>query len=237
MIGMRQVYFCLEMPGKEGYFGGIATIISEYLSAHALFEKEGYSVHLLSCSRESVRWLKNSKLQNIAYAIKQKKEARREIGQSDVLHIHTSKGWLLLKDSFLIRYIKKKVRCKVVLTIHFADFQNIFYRNKVLQYLQFRGIGDADRIILLSKKTKDEFVCHGMPSEKIAVSYTFHNMKTEKFPIKRSGTLKLLFVGSLDQRKGILDLLQILNDFKLEDFHLDICGKVTMPDVGASCII
>ena len=57
--------------------------------------------------------------------------------------------------------------------------------------------------------------------------YTFHGFEKTQLK-KKDSIVKLLFVGSIDRRKGIIDLLDVLIELKDElSFELYICGKIT----------
>ena len=213
------------MP-RDNYFGGVATIIKNYLSNRDVFEKYGYDISLFDYFSEKLYKLKNSKWYYHIHAIFQTKALLRRIkGEKDsIIHIHTSRGWLLLKDLFLARAIKKRRGNTIGLTIHFCDLDKILYRNPKIRKLEIQFIKKyIDFLVILSRQTIMEFEQVGVESSKLYLLYTFHNFDVPQMPVKSKDKVNLLFVGSFDQRKGLIDLLSTLLDINLP-FHFNICG-------------
>lgn len=231
---MRKIVFCFSMPHNGGYFGGIANIINQYMMSREIFFENDFDVELFDYYDEKVAAIKNSKERNIVYGIKQRKALVKALGKdfSDIVHIHTSRKWLLLKDLLLCKYLKKNTKALTVITIHFADIDKILYSNSVLRRIQMNLMNSfVDKIILLSQNTKKEFVEAGIEQNKLEVLYTFHSFNNTKTS-EVSVPVNLLFVGSLDKRKGIIDLLKALKCLKNEySFILHICGQLTDPEI------
>ena len=119
---------------------------------------------------------------------------------------------------------------KIVLSIHFADQEKILIKNPILRKLELKVINQyVNHVVFLSEKTKNAFIKTGLNESKASVLYTFHNFGgaiLEKSSIGLNAPLRILFVGSIDRRKGILDLLEALSQSTSSDYILDICGQI-----------
>jgi glycosyltransferase involved in cell wall biosynthesis len=86
----------------------------------------------------------------------------------------------------------------------------------------------ADKILVSSSFTKETLVENNVKSENITVipygvdSNTFSFKKREK---KVNGKIKLLFVGSMVQRKGLADLLAAIDLLGTKSLSLTLCGR------------
>lgn len=231
---MKKVYLCTRMPHGTSYVGGVVTIVSQYLASKKNFYQHGFDIDIFDYQNERIGRIKNSKVQNILYAYFQRKDLAKLLGRNfdGIIHIHSSRGWLLLKDLLLCKYVKSKTKAKIIVTIHFADADNIFYKNKFIRNLEINLVNQfVDKVVLLSRKTMDEFVNLGIDFNKLTVSYTFHNFENPQMT-DTSLPISLLFVGSIDKRKGILDLLKVLVELQSSfSFILNICGKITENDI------
>lgn len=148
--------------------------------------------------------------------------------QPDVLYFHTSKGFSMVKDLFILNHTKKKTGIKTVLHIHFADYEKIMTGKSLFdKYIMKSLKKSVDRVVFLSTKTRDEFVNHGIEQIKCRVIYNFSTLKFSDeeicMKLNRKGKTKLLFVGSIDQRKGLFDVLEALKNFEKE-FEIIVCG-------------
>lgn len=227
---MKKVLFCLEMPSQSAYVGGIAVIIKQYLENRELFEKNNISVELFDETPHNSKW-NVKKINNLLSLIGQIKGIKKRLQKDapDLIHIHTAIGWTLLKDLVIIRSVRKAYRGKIVTSIHFAEQNKILMTVPILRKMELRIINSCiDKVVFLSQKTRDEFVETGLPFERTEVLYTFHNFEAEEPDSKKAqdSPLRLLFVGSIDKRKGILDLLNVLQETSDGSITLDICGRI-----------
>ena len=87
----------------------------------------------------------------------------------------------------------------------------------------------ASRFLAASSFTRSTLIEHGARPETITViPYGvdldhFHPAPTRP---PASGTLQLLFVGRINQRKGVKYLLEALKQFRPSDVQLTVCGRV-----------
>lgn len=230
---MKKCVFCVGQAKGDSYKGGVITIVEQYLNSLDVFGENDYSTSLLNpyVGMKISQKIKNSKLKNLLGAFEQKKFVFADIKNKNVsvLHMHTSIKWTLLKDMFIARSVRKVFKGKMVLSIHFAEMKKILYKNKILAKYQLDTMKKCfDKIIFLSKETQKEFVAAGVEESKTEVLYTFHNFDYDAPIIKDDKEpLQLLFVGSIDKRKGILDLLNVLKNIDKNAFKLHICGQLT----------
>ncbi|MGH9629447.1 MAG: glycosyltransferase family 4 protein [Bryobacteraceae bacterium] len=90
--------------------------------------------------------------------------------------------------------------------------------------------GMAQHWIVASSFTRATLIDNGAPEERVFVAP--YGINLERFRVKQnsewhnSGTLKLLFVGTINQRKGIRYLLEALDLVKTKQVQLVVCGRV-----------
>lgn len=228
---MKSVLFCLKMPHGT-YIGGVATVINGYMEYNSLFLDNGYSAKVFDYVAPN-QWEKiPSKVSEVLYGLFQRKSIDNYLANHkvDIVHIHTSREWLFFKDMLLAKHLKKKFNVKVVVTIHVGASSTVFnrigmFRNKLLKIMN----KDVSKNIFLSKAIQNEFISLGLDEKKTSVLYNYHNMTTlrEEDRLKRVADLHLLFVGALHREKGILELLQAVDNCKHKSIHLDVCGLKT----------
>lgn len=89
--------------------------------------------------------------------------------------------------------------------------------------------GMAGAWLAASAFTKSTLVENGIPADRIhVVPYGVNLERYRPAPVSRraEGPLKLLFVGRINQRKGVKYLLETLRSFPREHVELTICGRV-----------
>lgn len=229
---MKKVLLYTGIPCNGGYVGGIANIINNYLINKNVFEKNGIVIDLFNyeeispiCKNRYINNILGKPLKSI-YSLKQYKY--------DILHIHTSRKNSLLRDLFIVSQLKNK-KGEIYLSIHFANINDILPKNKLTRKWCIHILSKyVDKCILLSKKTKSQFELIPCLKNKCELLYTFHSETINKNDIKRKISrikdkeiIDILFVGSIDKRKGILDLLEACKNLKNKKYKLHICGKLT----------
>lgn len=230
---MRKAYIVSE-ESESVYKGGISAIIDCYFSNRLLFESLGYSLTRINPMTFKIpknRFL--SKLVNLFRIRSEQRKVLREIDKDDnnsIFHIHSGYGFVLLKSLLICKKLKKKGKKHIILSIHFADFEKIFSKHKLInKYEQKLAKRYVDKIILLSKHTKEEFIQHGFLENKLDVLYTFHSYgvsNLERISRKNANDIiQLLFVGSIDKRKGVLDLIQAVHLTTNTRLKIVFCGS------------
>lgn len=236
---MRKVTFCLKMP-HNAYIGGIAAIINSYISSASLFNEYGYEIDLFDQDGSRTDKIHFSPFQTALYGRNQYKTLckRIENGEMDILHIHTSRSSLFLKDVLLIRKIYKKYHTDIFLSIHVGELSTVFrkipksWHKKIIDILNTC----VRNVVFLSERMQREFIESGLDKDKASLLYNFSDLEIGVNEVDLSGrrsdnVLRLIFVGMINPDKGILDLLEVINDIENADIHLDICGSVTEPTI------
>lgn len=213
---------------SKSVIGGISIMIDSYMEGVAEFAYNDCSLELLNVA-PSIN-LGHSALNNLAYIFTQRKAVTRHLNEHhyDVVHIHTSREFLFLKDVLLAKLINKRFHIPVVMTIHVGAMETVFNR---IGWFKQKSISIMNKYIrksiFLSKTIQDEFIASGLSSNRGTVLYNFHNLApAECLPKSDSTPLQLLFVGRIERDKGIVELLNALSELSELDFHLNICGKL-----------
>lgn len=86
---------------------------------------------------------------------------------------------------------------------------------------------EANLVLVASNFTKESLVSTGVHPDKIKVISYGVNLNQFKYVERTPSTsqMNILFLGSLNQRKGIIYLLESLNSLKSTQIHLSIVGR------------
>mgnify|MGYP001580886792 CR=1 FL=1 len=212
------------------YKGGISVFTNKILAETNDFKQEGVQlIHLNTCviprTNESSGRVN---LINFRNYIRFLWKTYRSIQRNDIrqLHVHSSTGFSLLKDTFTGWLFSKLLSTQNILNIHYAEKESIFYKNwgyKLSKYFIKNGFRE---VIVLGQDIKQLFVEIGFPKDKIHILSYFHRKslaaRINKQPIER---VSLLFLGSLDERKGVLDVLEALCEVPDSNWSLNIAGQ------------
>lgn len=126
---------------------------------------------------------------------------------------------------------KKGYVKKVIATV----LENIPFNNEGIwgrKSFKARARNELDHIIALTNKTRDALITEGADPKKITVIP--HFVDTKRFSshdVKDSKNLTILFVGRLEEEKGVLDLIEAIKilsrDEALQKYilHFIFCGK------------
>lgn len=233
---MKKILHCLEMPHST-YIGGVAAMINSYMANAGLFEKNGYEEGIFDYENLFVNKIKISPLRMCLYGYFQYISLKKTVGEDliDIIHIHTSRNSLFLKDVLLGRSIQKRTGVKVIMTVHVGDISTVF--EKIPDAIKKWLIGLINKyfskIIFLTKSIETQFIDAGLQKEKAVVLYNFCDINVSKRKKSDSNKpLELLYVGMINRAKGILELLDALNMIDNHyDIHLSICGEITEPNI------
>ena len=228
----KKILLCCRMPHNNSYVGGVVSILQSYLRNKELFKKYGNQIEIFDYQLAEKYEKYSSKLENIAYFFQQRKALAEKLKKEPnvIVHIHTSREFLFLKDVLLAKMIKKKFNIPVILSIHVGDFHTVFNRIEVFQKYLILCINKyINKVIFLSQKIENQFKEAGLEVSKSELLYNFYDLYS---PLKekkliRSSKLHLIFIGAIHKDKGVIELLTALNNLTDVDFHLDLCGKLT----------
>lgn len=214
---------------QGGYKGGVATMVQGYIESQDLFIQNGCSLEHLNIAPLIKTGI--SKLDNLIYIFTQRRAVIRQLKNNkyDVIHIHTSREYLFLKDVLLAKEIKKKFNIPIVITIHVGSMNTVFNRIGFFKNNAFTILNNfLDKIIFLSERMRQDFVKDGLSEKRTTVLYNFHQIPTDLPVVNCSPTLNLLYVGAIHREKGIIELLDAVSHLPKDlSYHLDICGVLT----------
>jgi glycosyltransferase involved in cell wall biosynthesis len=120
---------------------------------------------------------------------------------------------------------------KVIVNMH--HFETCMSMRKV----QFRMLGQwreslpfhySNWIVANSKFTKEEIVALGVPPEKIGVIYPVHRCQGDATAVDfkdNSRLIRILYVGTLEERKGPLDLCEAFTALEFHNIELALVGR------------
>lgn len=217
------------MPRKGGYVGGVASLINSYLNHKMIFHNYSYDIRLYDYVSRRKR-KRNKYLNFFLYFLDQRRATIQEIAKNntDIVHIHTSREFLFLKDLLLAMYIKRKTHLPIALTIHVGDINTVFFRIEAFKKLCIMIMNKVfSKVFFLSEIIKSQFESVGFNREKGCVLYNFHDLPQVEQVLDRGHKYYFLFVGSIHREKGILELLSACSRMSDVDFSLDICGLLT----------
>lgn len=129
-----------------------------------------------------------------------------------IVHIHSASKGSFVRKAVLL-YISKLFNKKVIIHIHGSVFKE-FYRDKNFFRFIDKALNKADLVIALSESWYDFFKDIIKDESKIKI---VHNIvENDKFDKERivDFPIKLLFLGEIGDRKGVFDLIEVINDNK-----------------------
>lgn len=211
--------------------GGIMSILSAYEEHVAVFHEYGYEYERLDIPYRTHIW---SPLDNLIYIATQQLAVAQRLKRKDinVVHIHTSRGYLFAKDMLLCLMIHFLFKIPVCMTVHMTPIRAIFHRIGWMKRVSRWIMNHCTiRVFLLSNATRYDFVRSGVCKDRAKVLYNFYNLKATSATVCDNTSLQLLFVGALCERKGIAGLLEACSKISDVDFTLNVCGNVIEPVV------
>lgn len=216
------------------YVGGISTIVNQLAQNKEKFERNGiefieYETCRIKRNTDTIGKFGIDNIRNFALIYMNISKIIRN-NNIDILYFHTSIGLALLKDLLSIKQSKKKNKTlKTIVHIHFADYEKIFTGIKVIDKVIISILQNyVDDIVFLSNKTMQSFIENGISADKCTTIYNFSTFFVDKIELEKKfgykGKARFLFVGSLDERKGILDALECFASLNDKDFIFNVCG-------------
>jgi glycosyltransferase involved in cell wall biosynthesis len=224
------------------YKGGIMRI-AEYLGQeeatrllnNSNFEIEFFNSHLLTQSKNSDGKFRIENFMQ-AFSLFSRLKKRMEHEDYKIIHYNSSRGSALLKDLVIASILRLRTSKPILFQIHFCGIKETFLFQHLFLKFYFYLLSKFSNILLLSDSFKKELIASGFPEKKIKVIYNFHlydNVNIDKNTIP-GRAFSLIFVGSIDKRKGIFDLLEAL---KVSSFayQLNIAGSFSSDKIEKKC--
>lgn len=140
-----------------------------------------------------------------------------------ILHIHSASGKSFVRKSLIIT-IGKWLGFKIVLHCHGGNFPSFFQKMGLRKAATL--INKCDAIIALTPKWKEYFESTFKHPLVIVVANYVQRFPNSPFNIDKD-PLRLLFLGVINQEKGLFDLLKVVADNKQKwegRLLLTICG-------------
>jgi glycosyltransferase involved in cell wall biosynthesis len=224
------------MPmSDKAYKGGIYSIVKQYLDCSDRFLVNNIELKYFrspTISKKnyySLRGITNKLLYHLRFIHLNIKTLRNYLANHpvDLLHVHTSRELRLLEDLLIAKRATKNSKVKIVVSIHKADLEKIISTRLLIQGIFLHLLRIIPHYILfLSTITRKEFIARGLSENKTEVLYNFHSYEYKSsLPVKKKkdNNINLLFIGSLNREKGILDLFDAVYQLK-GNYTLHICG-------------
>ncbi len=215
---------------EGAYVGGVISILNHYMANKDLFANKGYEIEQYSYEAPSFVLKLPSKLQNIVYGFLQARALSQKMKECPdaIVHIHTSREFLFLKDLYVSKKIYKKNSAKIVMTIHVGTYDTVFRRIRFAEKWCMKALNKyVKKVIFLSDVMKKEFENHGLKPELSQLLYNFHSLDQITEASEKKEGMQLLFVGAIHREKGILELLHALSMIEDTKICLNICGMLT----------
>jgi glycosyltransferase involved in cell wall biosynthesis len=130
-----------------------------------------------------------------------------------IIHLHTSQGLAWLKDSLYI-LMGKAYRCKVVVHVNAADFNELYASGSQVRKFYTRIVmGRADVVIAVSSEWH-EYLTQVVPAERVHIipNCIDVNSFSPRTLLHEDNTTNVLFIGSVGSRKGAFDLIEASSD-------------------------
>lgn len=198
----EQVVKVLMIGPARSVKGGMTTVVDNYYE---------YGLDKLVDLKYIETCNDSNKVSKFIKEIKGMRKFKKEIDNFDIVHIHMASRRSTFRKGKYVRIAKSKNK-KVILHIHGAEYK-LFYNEcneKQKEYVK-ETLALSDKVIVLSEEWKDYFK-NLVDEEKIVVIYN-SIVIPENFE-KNLDTNKLLFLGRIGQRKGIYDLIEVIEALK-----------------------
>jgi glycosyltransferase involved in cell wall biosynthesis len=147
--------------------------------------------------------------------------------QVKILHIHHASRGSFMRKSIMV-LIGMMFGKKIILHIHGGGFHNYYKRSRLMKPFIRWTLEHADAVVCLSEMWKN-YYSSTFKLKRLAII----NNVIEKANITgehhQNGSLRMLFLGHVTEKKGVFDLLQVLADNR-NDYKNRV--KVTIGGIG-----
>lgn len=124
-----------------------------------------------------------------------------------ILHIHHASKGSFIRKSILV-LIGKLFGKKIILHIHGGGFHNFYRRSRLLKgYIRYI-LEHADALICLSENWKKYYSETFRLRRLVIINNVIEDPRIER--VDRNGSVNLLFLGHITEKKGVYDLIQVL---------------------------
>ena len=148
-----------------------------------------------------------------------------------VIHFHSAGfGLFLLKDLLIVAVAKLIApRNRFIVHLHYCNISSVLPQNKFAKSLVLRFFNsNLFEYCVLSSLMSTQLKMHACANTVIhhfpSTYFGSHDKVLER-DFSLLPPLRLIFIGSLDKRKGIEDLLQVCLRLPSSSFHLDVLGN------------
>lgn len=219
---------------KKRFAGGPTAIARKTMEWSDWFETKGYQLEFFNTiifdrDDKSQGKLTYGNLKNMFLMRRHFIHRMKGTKVPDIIHLHSSKGVALLKDLLIAEELAWRFNVKVVFHIHYSTVDEVLpasvFLSRLVLWLMRYG---RCCFILLSVKDEVDFEARGIPFERMCVIPNFHLTERSgkrRKPCNLDVSIRLIFIGSLDRRKGVLDLIEALNGISHLDFTLNVAGS------------
>lgn len=137
----------------------------------------------------------------------------------NIIHCHDHYG------AYAGWYINKKMNIPYVVTIHNSSIQRMTLVNWKQSYLP-KILDNAKQVIAVGHKL-GEILEENFTSQKVTILPNVIDTDVFKFIDNRKKTspFKFLFIGDLDENKGVIRMLRSFMEMQSKDTHLHIIGR------------
>jgi glycosyltransferase involved in cell wall biosynthesis len=153
--------------------------------------------------------------------------------EPDVVYIPIAGTWSgFLRDAAL-GWLARRTRARVIGHQHAGDISRVLERRGLEARLVRGGFGQFHRLLVLGERWRTLFRDYGLAMPITICPSTFRREVFEHGAavpraVREGGPVRLLFVGQVGRRKGVLDLLEALR--RLRDQGCDVTLTVVGPD-------
>jgi glycosyltransferase involved in cell wall biosynthesis len=147
--------------------------------------------------------------------------------QIKILHIHHASRGSFMRKSLLV-VIGKIFGKKIILHIHGGGFHNYYRRSRLMKPFIRWTLEHADAVVCLSEMWK-EYYSSTFRLKHLAIINNVIEKPSITGEHMQNGSLRMLFLGHVTEKKGVFDLLHVLANNR-DQFRHKV--KVTIGGVG-----
>ena len=212
------------------YRGGISQLLEAFLKQRDHLLEDGIDVHLINTcvvprSNDTMGKFKWINFYNF-YKLLSTGFRSIKHHKTELLHVHSSVCITILKDALAVLFFKVFFDVRAVLQIHSAEIMQTKFKVRVLDRFCTWVLNRAYDSIIVFTKTQQQFLkskFHG----RVEICSNFipsFNNSMEVNTLSKSH-INITFLGSIENMKGIMDLLSALSSLKKLPWKLTIAGE------------